>query len=193
MLSIYVRKTLLQILIQLKYDINIDFSQTQSWLKRIYKWKKTYPLIASNYASNILSPQEAIRDLANKNPSEIQNDGAINKRRKKTDKKFQNEEESLKDIKEIIYDLSISFDGKTNDEILDIFKNTSFNVQNAYLYLTDPEYFRGISLFNYLELGYSEPDDKIIKTFEKSSVYAKLLELKGKESMFERKGFSKIK
>ena len=56
-----IRKTFLQALkiIRTK-NILIDNSQTKPWLKRIYKWKKAYPLISSNYKSSNLSPQETI-------------------------------------------------------------------------------------------------------------------------------------
>lgn len=37
-----------------------DIDQTKNWLKRIYKWKKLYPIFSSNYSSQILSPQESI-------------------------------------------------------------------------------------------------------------------------------------
>jgi len=59
-----IRKTLLQIFIQLRNkQFRIDSKQTFSWLKRIYKWKNAYPLIALNYSSNILSPQQTIKKL----------------------------------------------------------------------------------------------------------------------------------
>jgi len=56
-----VRKTFLQALKTIRTkNILVDSNQTKSWLKRIYKWKKSYPLIATNYKSATLSPQEAI-------------------------------------------------------------------------------------------------------------------------------------
>jgi len=55
-----IRKTLLQLLKQLRQGISIEVNQTQTWLKRIYKWKDSYPLVIKNYQSNTLSPQEAI-------------------------------------------------------------------------------------------------------------------------------------
>jgi acetolactate synthase-1/2/3 large subunit len=58
-----VKKTLMQILIHLKNNFQIDSNQTISWLKRIYKWKKSYPLIASNYSYQKLSPQEVIQKI----------------------------------------------------------------------------------------------------------------------------------
>jgi acetolactate synthase-1/2/3 large subunit len=64
-----VRKILLQTLIYLRKNFQIDSSQTNSWLKRIYKWKKSYPLISSNYKSQFLSPQETIFFIGNKNPN----------------------------------------------------------------------------------------------------------------------------
>ena len=64
-----VRKILMEILISFRNTITIDFNQTKSWLKRIYKWKKTYPLITSNYLSKILSPQETISLIGTKNPT----------------------------------------------------------------------------------------------------------------------------
>jgi acetolactate synthase-1/2/3 large subunit len=56
-----VRKTFLQALKTIRTkNILVDSNQTKSWLKRIYKWKKSYPLIATNYKSATLSPQETI-------------------------------------------------------------------------------------------------------------------------------------
>ena len=55
-----IRKTLLQLLKQLRHKVSVDNNQTQTWLKRIYKWKEAYPLVIKNYKSTTLSPQEAI-------------------------------------------------------------------------------------------------------------------------------------
>ena len=54
------RKILIEMLKLLRNNTSIDLNQTKSWLKRIYKWKKLYPLVTSNYKSTILSPQESI-------------------------------------------------------------------------------------------------------------------------------------
>ena len=62
-----VRKILLQTLIYLRKNFQIDSSQTNSWLKRIYTWKKSYPLIPSNYKSQFISPQETIFFIGSKN------------------------------------------------------------------------------------------------------------------------------
>jgi len=62
-----VRKILMEILITLRNIKDWDTNQTKSWLKRIYKWKKNYPLITSNYSSKILSPQETISLIGLKN------------------------------------------------------------------------------------------------------------------------------
>jgi acetolactate synthase-1/2/3 large subunit len=64
-----VRKILMEILISFRNTPTIDLNQTKSWLKRIYKWKKTYPLITTNYLSKILSPQETISLIGAKNTS----------------------------------------------------------------------------------------------------------------------------
>jgi acetolactate synthase-1/2/3 large subunit len=64
-----IRKILMEILISFRNTITIDFNQTKSWLKRIYKWRKTYPLITSNYLSKILSAQETISLIGTKNPT----------------------------------------------------------------------------------------------------------------------------
>jgi acetolactate synthase-1/2/3 large subunit len=64
-----VRKILMEILISFRNTPSIDLNQTKSWLKRIYKWKKTYPLITTNYLSKILSPQETISLIGAKNTS----------------------------------------------------------------------------------------------------------------------------
>jgi acetolactate synthase-1/2/3 large subunit len=55
-----VRKVLLQLLKKVRTETHLDTNQTKSWLKRIYNWKETYPLISRNYKSQILSPQESI-------------------------------------------------------------------------------------------------------------------------------------
>ena len=63
-----VRKTFLQALKTIRTkNILVDSNQTKSWLKRIYKWKKSYPLIATNYKSTTLSPQETISLVGNFN------------------------------------------------------------------------------------------------------------------------------
>jgi acetolactate synthase-1/2/3 large subunit len=63
-----VRKTFLQALKTIRTkNILVDSNQTKSWLKRIYKWKKSYPLIATNYKSATLSPQETISLVGNFN------------------------------------------------------------------------------------------------------------------------------
>jgi acetolactate synthase-1/2/3 large subunit len=54
------KKVLLEVLKQLRKNYFIDENQTNSWLKRILKWKILYPLLLNNYKSKILSPQEAI-------------------------------------------------------------------------------------------------------------------------------------
>jgi acetolactate synthase-1/2/3 large subunit len=64
-----IRKTLLQVLISLRNNFQVDSSQTSSWLKRIYKWKESYPLINANYKSKFLSPQETISSIGEKNPN----------------------------------------------------------------------------------------------------------------------------
>ena len=64
-----VRKVLLQVCKELRQRPNIDQNQTFNWLKRIYRWKETYPLMSKNYASNILSPQETISLIGKKNPN----------------------------------------------------------------------------------------------------------------------------
>jgi len=63
-----VRKVLLEICKKLRYKPTIDKNQTLNWLKRIYKWKESYPLISKNYKSTILSPQETISFIGKTNP-----------------------------------------------------------------------------------------------------------------------------
>ena len=59
-----VRKTILQALKLIRTkNIIIDTNQTKPWLARIYKWKKSYPLISSNYKVTNLSPQETIQTV----------------------------------------------------------------------------------------------------------------------------------
>ena len=64
-----VRKVLLQTLKTLR-NVNIpDTNQTRTWLKRIYKWKESYPLISESYKiTKTLSPQRTIFNVATKFP-----------------------------------------------------------------------------------------------------------------------------
>jgi acetolactate synthase-1/2/3 large subunit len=62
-----VRKLLLQILKKIRIHPIFDRKQTKSWLKRIYNWKESYPLLSRNYRSQILSPQESIALIGQKN------------------------------------------------------------------------------------------------------------------------------
>ena len=62
-----VRKVLLEICKKLRKNPSIDQNQTYNWLKRITKWKESYPLISKNYDSNILSPQEIISFIGKQN------------------------------------------------------------------------------------------------------------------------------
>ena len=55
-----VRKTLMQILKTIRKNTLFEKNQTKNWLKRIYKWRKSYPLVSKNYNSENLSPQETI-------------------------------------------------------------------------------------------------------------------------------------
>jgi hypothetical protein len=45
-------------------------------------------------------------------------------------------------IDEIIRTFSDNFRSKTFEEMMDALKKTSFNIQSAYLYLSDPEHFK---------------------------------------------------
>lgn len=63
------KKIFLQIFIQLRKNYQFDFNQTSTWLKRIYKWKQSYPLISENLQSKNLSPQSAIFFIGEKNPN----------------------------------------------------------------------------------------------------------------------------
>jgi acetolactate synthase I/II/III large subunit len=61
-----IRKVLLQSLKTLRNVKIHDTNQTQTWLKRIYKWKESYPLVSKSYkTSRTLSPQETIFDFGN--------------------------------------------------------------------------------------------------------------------------------
>lgn len=55
-----IRKVLLQVLRTLRYDYIFEEQQTKTWLKRISRWKESYPLTSPNYQSTNLSPQETI-------------------------------------------------------------------------------------------------------------------------------------
>lgn len=54
------RKILMEVLRKVRNRPAYDFQQTESWLKRIYKWKTLYPLFIHNYTNTHLSPQETI-------------------------------------------------------------------------------------------------------------------------------------
>lgn len=64
-----IRKICLEILKKVRLNQAVDLNQTRSWLKRIYKWKESYPLISRNYQSQLLSPQETIAFISEKNPN----------------------------------------------------------------------------------------------------------------------------
>jgi acetolactate synthase-1/2/3 large subunit len=64
-----IRKVCLEILKKVRRNQLFDNNQTKSWLTRIYKWKESYPLISRNYRSKILSPQETISLISEKNPN----------------------------------------------------------------------------------------------------------------------------
>ena len=55
-----IRKFLLQLLKKVRNIEVHELTQTQTWLKRIYRWKQSYPLISENYQTKRLSPQETI-------------------------------------------------------------------------------------------------------------------------------------
>ena len=64
-----VRKVLLQALKTLR-NVNMpDTNQTRTWLKRIYKWKESYPLMSESYkTTKTLSPQRTIFTVGSKYP-----------------------------------------------------------------------------------------------------------------------------
>lgn len=63
-----IRKILIQILKVIRKEPNFEINQTKTWLKRIYKWRINYPLIAKSYKSQILSPQETISFIGKEHP-----------------------------------------------------------------------------------------------------------------------------
>jgi acetolactate synthase I/II/III large subunit len=62
------RKVFLQLLKTLKQNPFLEKNQTSSWLKRITKWKKVYPLVIQSYETSSLSPQETISFLGKHYP-----------------------------------------------------------------------------------------------------------------------------
>jgi len=62
-----VRKVLIEVLKKVRKNLNVDLNQTKSWLKRIYKWKDSYPLMLTSYKTKTLSPQETIYLLGQTN------------------------------------------------------------------------------------------------------------------------------
>lgn len=64
-----VRRVLEQILQRAReLDLPSDRTRTRSWLERIDRWRKDYPLIIPHYADSI-SPQEVIVELAKQAPN----------------------------------------------------------------------------------------------------------------------------
>jgi acetolactate synthase-1/2/3 large subunit len=61
-----VRKILLQTLKNLRKNPAIEPNQTKTWLKRISRWKESYPLFSGGY-KNSLSPQETISYVGKEN------------------------------------------------------------------------------------------------------------------------------
>ena len=62
-----IRKTLREILKLMRRDKNLDPNQTKNWLRRIYKWKLSYPLVSANYKTENLSPQKTIISVGKQN------------------------------------------------------------------------------------------------------------------------------
>jgi acetolactate synthase-1/2/3 large subunit len=62
------RKILLEILKTVRINGKINRESNDIWLTRIFDWKEGYPLISRNYKSQILSPQESISLIGQKNP-----------------------------------------------------------------------------------------------------------------------------
>ena len=62
-----VRKVLIEVLKKVRKNLNVDLNQTKSWLKRIYKWKDSYPLMLTSYKNKTLSPQETISYVGKEN------------------------------------------------------------------------------------------------------------------------------
>ena len=62
------KKILMEVLNSIRKNNFIDTNQTKSWLKRIYKWKESYPLMLTSYKFKTLSPQETIHFLGKLHP-----------------------------------------------------------------------------------------------------------------------------
>lgn len=62
-----VRKVILQTLRTLRKNQIFELNQTKNWLKRIYRWKSSYPLFSKGYQTYALSPQETISALGKYN------------------------------------------------------------------------------------------------------------------------------
>jgi acetolactate synthase-1/2/3 large subunit len=62
-----VRKVLLQTLRMIRKNQIFEPNQTKNWLKRIYRWKESYPLFSKGYQQYALSPQETISTLGKLN------------------------------------------------------------------------------------------------------------------------------
>ena len=61
------RKVILQILKKIRSLTSGETKQTKSWLKLIYNWKDSYPLLSQSYKLKTLSPQESIFVIGQQN------------------------------------------------------------------------------------------------------------------------------
>jgi acetolactate synthase-1/2/3 large subunit len=63
------KKVIMELLKTIRNTTVEDITRTDVWLRRIYKWKESYPLISQNYISKTLSPQETIFLVGEKHKS----------------------------------------------------------------------------------------------------------------------------
>lgn len=59
------RQIVLNLLKEIKKTKKFDKNQTKNWLKKIYKWKKSYPIFSLNYKNENLVPQQTIKYIGN--------------------------------------------------------------------------------------------------------------------------------
>lgn len=104
--------------------------------------------------------------------------------------KFENEDSiDFHIIEEIVSMLKNHFHNKSNEDVITTLFATSFNIENAYLLMSDFDYFKGKLCYLNLDIAYTESDDYILKNLRNSVTYGKLLETKGFDNIEERLNF----
>lgn len=107
------------------------------------------------------------------------------------------EKNTFDSIDEVLNVFSSQFPNLTRDQIVDIFKKNSFNLENSFLQLINPEKFEGIifknlQLYKIIEKCFTEADDYIIQNLKETEYYEYLLDKKGESLVKMRHIFLNI-